>query len=65
MADQLTRALVAEIAELQKQQSEALGNAIYLGWTAQELAAWQKRAIRITHLGRQLAEIDASLARAS
>ncbi|HZS96804.1 MAG TPA: hypothetical protein VFA40_08485 [Terriglobales bacterium] len=60
MANQLERpALTAEIADLQRQQYKSLGDAISLGWTAEELAAWQNRDTRITFLERQLAEIDA------
>jgi hypothetical protein len=61
MADQLERApLVAEITQLQKQQSEAHIRDIYVGLTRDRQAVWQKREGRITSLGLQLAEIDAS-----
>lgn len=61
MADQLTRPLlVAEITELQKQQSEAHVNAIYLGWTAEERAAWETRDAHIASLRLQLAALDAT-----
>jgi hypothetical protein len=60
MADQLERALlIAEIAELQKQHSEAHINAIYVGWTAEEQAARWKRDDRIASLRLQLAALDA------
>jgi hypothetical protein len=56
MANQSERTpIVAEIADLQKKQYESLGNAICLGWTAEELAAWQERDTRMTSLERQLA----------
>jgi hypothetical protein len=59
MADQLERALlVAEITELQKQDSEAHINTIYLGLTGEEQAARQKRGARIASLRLQLAELD-------
>jgi len=61
MADQLTRApLVAEITELQKQQSESRVNDIYLGWTAEGQAAREKRETHITSLRLQLAALDAT-----
>ena len=61
MADQLERALlVAEVTELQKQQSEAHIRDIYVGLTRDEQAAWHKRDARITSLRLQLAEIDVS-----
>jgi hypothetical protein len=59
LADQLERALlVAEIAELQKQDSEAHINTIYLGLTREEQAARHKRGARIASLRLQLAELD-------
>ena len=59
MADQLERALlVAEIAELQKQHSEAHINAIYLGWTHEGEAERRKRDARIDSLRLQLAALD-------
>ena len=61
MADQLTRELlVAEITEVQKQQSESRVNAIYLGWTAAEEAAREKREAHITSLRLQLAALEAT-----
>ena len=61
MADQLTRPpLVAEITELQKQQSESRVNDIFLGWTAAKDAARVKREAHITSLRLQLAELDAT-----
>jgi hypothetical protein len=67
MANKLERTpLVTEMAELQNKQYESLATAIYQGWTAEALAAWDKRDARITYLAFRLAEIDAaSLARAS
>jgi len=59
MADQLERALlVSEITELQKQDSEAHINTIYLGLTGEAQAARQKRGARIASLRLQLAELD-------
>ncbi len=60
MADQLEHALmVAEIAELQKQQSEARITALYVGLTAEERGAWVKRDDRIASLRGQLEALDA------
>jgi hypothetical protein len=59
MADDSERAaIVAEIAELQKQHSEAHIKAIYVGWTREEEAARQNRDGRIALLHRQLAGLD-------
>jgi hypothetical protein len=59
MADPLEHALlVAEIAQLKKQQSEANINAIYLGWTREEEAARNKRNARLVLLHRQLTGLD-------
>jgi hypothetical protein len=61
MADQLKRALlVAEITELQKQQSEAHISDIYVGLTREGQAASQKRNARIASLRLQLAALDRS-----
>jgi len=61
MADQLERALlVAEITELQKQQSEAHISDIYVGLTREGQAASQKRNARIRTLRLQLAALDGS-----
>jgi hypothetical protein len=61
MADPLERALlVAELSELQKQDSEAHINAIYLGLTGEEQAALQKRGARIVSLRLQLAALNGS-----
>ena len=55
MADHSKRAaILAEIAELHKQHSEANINAIYLGWTREEEAARNKRDARLALLHRQL-----------
>ena len=52
MAEQLERALlVAEITELQKQQSEAHIRDIYVGLTLDGQAAWQKRDARSPSYG--------------
>ncbi|HZS99541.1 MAG TPA: hypothetical protein VFA40_22330 [Terriglobales bacterium] len=60
MADHLERArLVAEITELQKQQSEAHIRAIYVDSTGGERVARRMRDARITSLQLQVAEIDA------
>jgi len=59
VADHSERAaIVAEIAELQKQHSEAHIKAIYIGWTHEEEAARQKRDARLALLNRQLAGFD-------
>jgi hypothetical protein len=61
MADHSKRAtLLAEIAELQKLNSEANITAIYVGWTAEEEAARNKRDARLSLLHRQLTEFDRS-----
>jgi hypothetical protein len=61
MADDLERALiVAEIAELQKCDSEAHIKAIYVELTPDDRAAGQNRERRLAALRLQLAEIDAS-----
>ena len=61
MAEQLERALlVAEITELQKQQSEAHIRDIYVGLTRDGEAAWHTRDRRIAALRLQLAELDTS-----
>jgi hypothetical protein len=61
MADQLERALlVAEITELQKQQSEAHIKAIYVGSTGDERATRQVRDARIRSLRLQLDALDGS-----
>jgi hypothetical protein len=52
--------ILAEIAELQKQNSEANITAIYLGWTAEEDGARNKRDARLSLLHRQLTEFDRS-----
>lgn len=58
MNDQLERALIgAEISRIQKQQSEANINAIYLGFTADDLAASRYRDDRIAELRHQLNEL--------
>ncbi len=59
MADHSKRAaIVAEIAELQKQYSEAHINAIYVGWTREGEAESRKRDARIALLNRQLNALD-------
>jgi hypothetical protein len=59
MADHSKRAtILAEIAELQKQHSEANINAIYVGWTREEEAARTKRDARLALLHRQLTGLD-------
>jgi hypothetical protein len=59
MAHQSKRAMIlTEIAELQKQNSEANITAIYVGWTAEEDAARNKRDARLSLLHRQLTEFD-------
>jgi hypothetical protein len=59
MADHSERAaIVAEIAELQKQHSEAHIKAIYVGWTREEEAARNKRDARLVLLNRQLTGLD-------
>jgi hypothetical protein len=59
MAHQSKRAtILGEIAELQKQNSEANITAIYVGWTAEEDAARNKRDARLSLLHRQLTEFD-------
>jgi hypothetical protein len=61
MADQLERALlVAEITELQKQQSEAHISEIYVGLTSEGQAAQHKRNARIRALRLELAAVDGS-----
>jgi len=59
MADHSERAaILAEIAELQKQHSEAHIKAIYLGWTREEEAARNKRDAQLAMLHRQLTRLD-------
>jgi len=59
MADPLERALlVAEIAQLEKQHSEAHIKAIYVGWTREEEAARNKRDTRLALLHRELTGLD-------
>jgi succinyl-CoA synthetase alpha subunit len=59
MAHQSKRAMIlTEIAELQKQNSEANITAIYVGWTAAGDAARNKRDARLSLLHRQLTEFD-------
>ena len=59
MADPLERALlVAEIAQLEKQHSEAHIKAIYVGWTREEEAARNKRDAQLAMLHRQLTRLD-------
>jgi hypothetical protein len=61
MAGQLERAVLgAEIAELQKEQSEANINALYTGWTREEESARHKRNARIAFLRLQLPALDES-----
>jgi len=61
MADHSKRAaILAEMAELQKQNSEANITAIYVGWTAEQDAAPNKRDARLSLLHRQLTEFDRS-----
>jgi hypothetical protein len=58
MADHSKRAaILAEIAELEKQNSEANITAIYVGWTSEEDAARDKRHARLAFLHRQLADV--------
>jgi hypothetical protein len=62
MADPLERALlVAEIAQLEKQHSEANIKAIYVGWTREEEAARNKRDARLSTLRLQLTALDATV----
>jgi len=59
MADHSERAaILAEIAELQKQHSEAHIKAIYLGWTREEEAARNKRDAQLAMLHRQLTRLE-------
>jgi hypothetical protein len=59
MADFTERTqLMAEIAELEKEQVEFILNATYLGWTRDVEAAFDERANHIALLRRQLAELD-------
>jgi len=51
-------AILSEIAELQKQHSEAHIKAIYVGWTREEEAARNKRDAQLAMLHRQLAGLD-------
>jgi hypothetical protein len=58
MADQSKcAAILAEIAELEKQNSEANITAIYVGWTPKEDAARNKRDVRLSLLHRQLTDV--------
>ncbi len=59
MADHSERAaIVAEIAELQKQHSEAHIKAIYVGWTREEESVRWKRNARLALLHRELTGLD-------
>ena len=59
MADPLERALlVAEIAQLEKQHSEAHIKAIYVGWTREEESVRRKRDARLALLHRELTGLD-------
>jgi hypothetical protein len=49
--------ILAEIAELQKENSEANITAIYVGWSSEEDAARNKRDARLSLLHRQLADV--------
>ncbi|MFZ0800757.1 MAG: hypothetical protein WAN70_01200 [Terriglobales bacterium] len=51
-------ALTAEIANLRERQLEDLGNAIYLGWPSDVVAAHEKREHHITELRRQLESLE-------
>jgi hypothetical protein len=55
MAEPSQRALlIAQIATLQREQRESSACAIYLGWTREVEAAYEKQASRIASLRFQL-----------
>lgn len=59
MADSPKRArLVAEIAQLRRQQLESTENATFFGWTLEARTDHEKRADRIELLLLQLAKLD-------
>lgn len=49
--------LLEEIAEIFAQQSEALNNATFMGWTPEENAAYEKRRKRLALLNQRLADL--------
>ena len=55
MAEPTQRALlIAQIATLQREQRDSSAGAIYLGWTREVEAAYEKRASRIAAMRFQL-----------
>jgi hypothetical protein len=52
--------LAAEIAELSRQQAKAVHDATYLGWPADERAAYDERSDRIALLRGQLASLNSA-----
>jgi len=50
--------LVAEIAELQRQQLESFGVATFAGWTPEQSTAHLNRSDRISALQRELQAIS-------
>ncbi len=46
--------LLAEVAELSKQQLSTIEDATFVGWTAEHRAAFYKRSNRLQSLLRQL-----------
>jgi len=49
--------IAAQIAELSEQQAKAVTNATYLGWRADERAAYDARNDRLALLRKQLASL--------
>jgi len=49
--------LLQEITEIFAQQSEALNNATFVGWTPEEKAAFEKRRKRLKLLNQRLADL--------
>jgi hypothetical protein len=49
--------IAAKIAELSEQQAKAVANATYLGWRADERAAYDARSDRLALLRGQLAPL--------
>jgi hypothetical protein len=50
--------MVSELAELHRLQLKSIGDATYLGWTREQLAAQHTRADRIAVLQRELGTLD-------
>ena len=54
------RSLEAAISELNSQQSDAIKDATYVGWTQESKVAFDDRRKRITKLSAQLGQLSSS-----